>query len=81
VMETVKKRAYASTSIFLLKVLALSGLISILIKYCGPLLPLPAPFSNSINSLVIAIVLFPSLLLAVLLLISRRSEHEQKRKV
>ncbi len=45
---------------FLVKVIALSALLSLLIRYGGPLLPLRSPFTSSLNGLVTAIVVLPS---------------------
>lgn len=57
---------------FLAKVVIFSFLLSLLIKYAGPLLPLPTPFTESLNGLVTAVVIAPSLLIGVLLIRASR---------
>jgi hypothetical protein len=53
---------------FLVKILLLSALLSAVIKYGGPLLPVVAPFTERLNTLVTAIVVLPSLLISAVLL-------------
>ena len=53
---------------FLVKVAVLSALLSLAIKYGGPLLPIAAPFTNDLNGLVTAIVVLPSLAIGTALL-------------
>ncbi len=53
---------------FLVKVTVLSALLSLVIKYGGPLLPIAAPFTDDLNSLVTAIVVLPSLIIGIALL-------------
>ena len=53
---------------FLVKVILLSALLSVAIKYGGPLLPIAAPFTADLNSLVTAIVVLPSLVIGTALL-------------
>ena len=60
---------------FLIKVIVASVLLSLLIKYAGPLLPIDAPYTERLNGLVVAIVLLPSLAIGaglVFLLKTRR---------
>ncbi|MEL6814221.1 MAG: hypothetical protein AAFP03_05320 [Cyanobacteria bacterium J06598_3] len=56
------------TGSFLLKVILLSALLSVLIKVGGPALPIRAPFTESLNGLVTAIVVLPSVLIGVVML-------------
>lgn len=53
---------------FLVKVTVLSALLSLAIKYGGPLLPIAAPFTDDLNGLVTAIVVLPSLIIGTALL-------------
>ena len=53
------------TASFLAKVIILSALLSLLIKYGGPLLPLRSPFTSSLNGLVTAIVVLPSTVIGI----------------
>ncbi|MGC1308846.1 MAG: hypothetical protein WA885_16590 [Phormidesmis sp.] len=57
------------TNSFLVKVIVLSALLSLLIKYGGPLLPIAAPYTERLNGLVTAIVLLPSIAIGLSLLI------------
>ncbi len=52
---------------FLIKIIVLSALLSLVIKYGGPLLPFAAPFTD-LNGLVTAIVVLPSLVIGIALL-------------
>jgi|GEM_PF-1162175 len=65
-----KPNSFKSSLAFLLKVFGLSASLSIAIKSLGPRLPFP----ESNNSLALAIVLAPSLLLGLLLLL-RGQQH------
>ncbi|MFK8185116.1 MAG: hypothetical protein AB8B99_17225 [Phormidesmis sp.] len=69
VKKTSKKSIPDDTISFLVKVVVLSAALSCLIKYGGALLPFTAPFTASLNGLVTAVVLFPSLLIGAALLI------------
>lgn len=53
---------------FLVKVTVLSALLSLAIKYGGPLLPIAVPFTDDLNGLVTAIVVLPSLIIGTALL-------------
>jgi hypothetical protein len=53
---------------FLLKILLLSALLSLVIKYGGPLLPIAAPFTERLNGSVWLIVLLPSVMIGLALL-------------
>ena len=52
---------------FLIKIIVLSALLSLAIKYGGPLLPLSAPFAD-LNGLVTVIVVLPSIVIGIALL-------------
>lgn len=56
-----------TTTGFLVKVIILSALLSLAIKYGGPLLPIAAPFTANLNGLVTAIVVLPSLVIGIAL--------------
>lgn len=55
---------------FVTKVILLSAALSALIKYGGPLLPFQMPYTpaanQGLNALVIAIILLPSLVIALI---------------
>ena len=53
---------------FLIKVILLSALLSVLIKVSGPVLPIQAPFTESLNGLVAASVVLPSVVMGVVML-------------
>lgn len=57
-----------SIASFLVKVVVVSALLSLLLKYGGPLLPIAAPYTNRLNGLVTAIILLPSLAIGTALL-------------
>lgn len=61
------------TASFLLKVFLLSALLSLLIKYGGPLLPIAAPYTAGLNGLVTLIIVLPSVVIGVALLIAAKS--------
>ncbi len=56
---------------FVVKVILLSAALSALIKYGGPLLPFQMPYTpaanQGLNALVIAIILLPSLVIALII--------------
>ncbi len=56
-----------STVSFLVKVVVASALLSGLLKYGGPLLPIAAPYTDRLNGLVTAIILLPSLVIGIAL--------------
>ena len=61
---TGKNRAKANSILgFLAKVAIASVLLSLLIKYGGPLLPVEAPYTERLNGLVTAVILLPSLII------------------
>lgn len=45
---------------FLVKVIVTSALLSVLLKYGGPLLPIDAPYTERLNGLAVAIIVLPS---------------------
>ncbi|PZO12524.1 MAG: hypothetical protein DCF25_17540 [Leptolyngbya foveolarum] len=53
---------------FLVKVVVASALLSLLLKYGGPLLPIAAPYTDRLNGLVTAIILLPSLVIGTALI-------------
>lgn len=61
------------TAGFLAKVVVASALLSVAIKYGGPLLPVSAPFTESLNGVVLAIVIVPSVVVGAVLLLKQRS--------
>lgn len=62
------------TARFIAKVIAASALLSLLVKYGGQLLPFQAPFTSSLNGLVTAIVVLPSIVLGISLLALNRAK-------
>ncbi len=63
--DSLKDEATKDIIGFVVKVLVLSALLSAVIKYGGPLLPVVAPFTADLNGLVTAIVVLPSILIGV----------------
>ena len=63
--KAVEKNNLHGTANFVIKVVTLSALLSLSIKYGGPLLPLQAPFTEELNSLVMTIVVMPSLIVGL----------------
>ena len=59
---------------FLIKVIVISALLSLVLKYGGQLLPISAPYTAKLNGLVTAIIITPSLLIgiALTLLLTRK---------
>ncbi|MGB3297790.1 MAG: hypothetical protein WBA76_05935 [Phormidesmis sp.] len=57
----------SDTFSFVVKVILLSALLSVVIKYGGPLLPIAAPFTERLNPLVTAIVTLPSVIIGIAL--------------
>ncbi len=53
---------------FLVKVAIASALLSLLLKYGGPLLPIAAPYTDRLNGLVVAVILLPSLVIGTALI-------------
>ena len=62
---------------FVVKVILLSAILSWLIKYGGRSLPITAPYTESLNSLVMAIVVFPSLAIGAGLLLALKKNAQQ----
>lgn len=56
-----KAKTSNRTASFLVKVVVVSALLSLVLKYGGPLLPITAPYTDRLNGLVTAIILLPSL--------------------
>ena len=67
---------------FLVKVIGLSAVLSLLIKYGGPLLPIAtevaAEKAENLDGLATAIVILPSLIIGVILLIALKSAAPKK---
>ena len=63
---------------FLIKVILLSAILSLAIKYGGPLLPIAAPFTADLNGLVTAIVVLPSLIIGIALLAISKIPSQKK---
>ena len=57
----------SSTASFLVKVVLASALLSLLLKYGGPLLPIAAPYTERLNGLVTTIIVLPSIAIGVAL--------------
>ena len=63
-----KTKAQSNSMVgFLVKVVVASALLSLLLKYGGPLLPITAPYTERLNGLVTAIILLPSLTIGLAL--------------
>lgn len=69
-------------TVFLVKVIGLSAVLSLLIKYGGPLLPVAAAVAaekaENLNGLATAIVILPSLIMGVILLIALKNAAPKK---
>ena len=74
-METKTEAPSNSTISFLVKVAIASALLSLLLKYGGPLLPIAAPYTNRLNGLVTAIILLPSLTIGAALVFLLKSQR------
>lgn len=61
------------TASFLLKVLALSAALSLVIKWVGPTLPVASLEGAELNYVVIALVTLPSLIVGAFLLAKSRT--------
>ena len=65
-----KERPLSSDTIGLLvKIVVASALLSLLIKYGGPLLPISMPYTERLNGLVTLIIAIPSLVMGALLVV------------
>ena len=65
------------TAGFVIKVIVLSAILSLLVKYGGRLLPLSAPYTEHLNGLVIAIVVLPSLAIGAGLLLALKKSPQK----
>ena len=62
---------------FLVKVLVASVLLSLLIKYGGPLLPIDSPYTARLNGLVTTIILVPSLTVGAGLIFLLKAQRDR----
>lgn len=62
---------------FVFKVILLSALLSLALKYGGQWLPITSPFTQSLNGLVITIVLLPSVAIGGLLLVLQKGSAQK----
>lgn len=74
-MKTRPENASNSTVSFLVKVVVASALLSLLLKYGGPLLPIAAPYTDRLNGLVTAIILLPSLVIGTALIFLLKAQQ------
>lgn len=63
---------------FLVKVIVASAVLSLLIKYGGPLLAIDEPFTERLNGLVTAIVLLPSTAIGIGLFFLLKAQLDSK---
>lgn len=63
--------------VFIFKVIVLSALLSLVIKYAGPLIPIDQPYTESLNGLVTTIVVLPSVVVGVGLLVALKKSSQQ----
>lgn len=63
---------------FLAKVAIASLLLSLAIKYGGPLLPVEAPYTERLNGLVTAVIILPSLAVGIGLIYLLKAQRDSR---